>query len=220
MWLAGLHARRLAHADSPGAVHTACACFLPGLRAPRSVPLGLPLTHTSAPFIPHPPPHPPHTHTCRGRRVALDVACALNYLHSATYTHFDVKARNVLLSRDLTAKLADVGFARWGGKEVFRGRRCGGAGGMGKRLPASSRSMSVASSLQWGAVLSEEGSIACAAPCRWRRARAPATPLLPAPAAPMAAQCLLSACLPLPPPAGPCGPPTTPSRAPPAPLTM
>ncbi|KAL4442935.1 hypothetical protein ABPG77_008426 [Micractinium sp. CCAP 211/92] len=48
----------------------------------------------------------------RGRRVALDVACALNYLHSATYTHFDVKARNVLLTRDLTAKLADVGFAR------------------------------------------------------------------------------------------------------------
>ncbi|PSC72792.1 Serine threonine-kinase CTR1 [Micractinium conductrix] len=48
----------------------------------------------------------------RGRTVALDVACALNYLHSSTYTHFDVKARNVLLSRDLTAKLADVGFAR------------------------------------------------------------------------------------------------------------
>ncbi|KAL4457658.1 hypothetical protein ABPG75_012523 [Micractinium tetrahymenae] len=48
----------------------------------------------------------------RGRKVALDVACALNYLHSSTYTHFDVKARNVLLSRDMTAKLADVGFAR------------------------------------------------------------------------------------------------------------
>ncbi|KAI3434591.1 hypothetical protein D9Q98_002660 [Chlorella vulgaris] len=48
----------------------------------------------------------------RGRRVALDVALALNYLHTSSYTHFDVKSRNVLLSRDLTAKLADVGFAR------------------------------------------------------------------------------------------------------------
>ena len=47
---------------------------------------------------PPPPPHPtpPHTHRYqRGRTVALDVACALNYLHSSTYTHFDVKARNV-----------------------------------------------------------------------------------------------------------------------------
>ncbi|EFN57123.1 hypothetical protein CHLNCDRAFT_21563, partial [Chlorella variabilis] len=49
---------------------------------------------------------------CRGWRVALDVALALNYLHASSYTHFDVKASNVLLSRDVTAKLADVGFAR------------------------------------------------------------------------------------------------------------
>lgn len=72
---------------------------------------------------------PPPPLLCRGRRVALDVACALNYLHSATYTHFDVKARNVLLSRDLTAKLADVGFARWaewGGVLRGGGPRAGG----------------------------------------------------------------------------------------------
>lgn len=31
----------------------------------------------------------------RGRRVALDVACALLYLHTSSYTHFDIKSRNV-----------------------------------------------------------------------------------------------------------------------------
>lgn len=43
--------------------------------------------------------------------MALDVATALHYLHTSSYTHFDVKSRNVLLSRD-SAKLADVGFTR------------------------------------------------------------------------------------------------------------
>ncbi|PRW57781.1 serine threonine- kinase [Chlorella sorokiniana] len=48
----------------------------------------------------------------RGKTVALDIATAMHYLHSSSYTHFDIKSRNVLLSRDLTAKLADVGFTR------------------------------------------------------------------------------------------------------------
>ncbi|PSC76263.1 dynamin-related 4C-like [Micractinium conductrix] len=48
----------------------------------------------------------------RGRTVALDIARALHYLHSAKLTHFDLKASNVLLTRELGAKLADVGFTK------------------------------------------------------------------------------------------------------------
>ncbi|GAB4816844.1 hypothetical protein N2152v2_003890 [Parachlorella kessleri] len=48
----------------------------------------------------------------RGKRVLVDVAMGLYYLHREGCTHFDIKSPNVLLSRDLTAKLADVGFTR------------------------------------------------------------------------------------------------------------
>lgn len=49
---------------------------------------------------------------CRGRKVALDVACALHFLHhNRNIIHFDVKSNNVLLSPGPVAKLADVGFA-------------------------------------------------------------------------------------------------------------
>jgi serine/threonine protein kinase len=67
--------------------------------------------------------------------VLLDVARALHYLHASSYTHFDIKSRNVLLSRDLTAKLADVGFARWaaGGRGTM-GTRCAGWAPLGAWL--------------------------------------------------------------------------------------
>ena len=42
----------------------------------------------------------------------MDVARALAYLHSKRIVHLDVKSANVLLSRDGTAKLGDVGMAR------------------------------------------------------------------------------------------------------------
>ena len=32
---------------------------------------------------------------CSGRKVALDIAEALHYLHSSSYTHFDIKSRCV-----------------------------------------------------------------------------------------------------------------------------
>ncbi|KAK9788136.1 hypothetical protein WJX73_007093 [Symbiochloris irregularis] len=48
----------------------------------------------------------------RGRHVALEVALALNYLHSHGCIHFDLKSANVLLTRTGTAKVADVGLAR------------------------------------------------------------------------------------------------------------
>ncbi|PRW33664.1 serine threonine- kinase receptor R831 [Chlorella sorokiniana] len=48
----------------------------------------------------------------RGRRVALDVARALNYLHSMGVVHMDVKSSNVLLTASGAAKLGDVGLSK------------------------------------------------------------------------------------------------------------
>lgn len=47
-----------------------------------------------------------------GRRIALDIARGLHFLHSKKIVHFDLKSANVLLSRDCTAKIADVGLAK------------------------------------------------------------------------------------------------------------
>ncbi|KAL4513346.1 hypothetical protein Ndes2437B_g00560 [Nannochloris sp. 'desiccata'] len=48
-----------------------------------------------------------------GRRIALGIAQALHYLHhSLKVMHMDLKSANVLLTRDFTPKLADVGFSR------------------------------------------------------------------------------------------------------------
>lgn len=38
------------------------------------------------------PSRPPAT-CCRGKAVAMDVACALLHLHTSSYTHFDIKSR-------------------------------------------------------------------------------------------------------------------------------
>eukprot|EP00775_Hariotina_reticulata_P009273 gene9273-9438_t len=59
-----------------------------------------------------------HSHTMRwerlGRKVALDVALGLNYLHSQRppMMHRDLKSPNVLLSEEGVAKIADVGMVR------------------------------------------------------------------------------------------------------------
>lgn len=47
-----------------------------------------------------------------GRRIALDVARGLHFLHSRRLVHFDLKSANILLARDHTAKIADVGLAK------------------------------------------------------------------------------------------------------------
>ncbi|KAL4458216.1 hypothetical protein ABPG75_013081 [Micractinium tetrahymenae] len=48
----------------------------------------------------------------RGRKVAEDVASGLAYLHHSRILHLDLKPHNVLLARDGTARIGDVGLAR------------------------------------------------------------------------------------------------------------
>ena len=77
----------------------------------------------------------------RGKQVAVDVASGLHWLHSHRIVHFDVKSQNILLARDGTAKISDVGLARilhrdyvtsldssgtfaWAAPELLLGRRC------------------------------------------------------------------------------------------------
>eukprot|EP00891_Asterochloris_glomerata_P008483 jgi/Astpho2/8483/Aster-05527 len=47
-----------------------------------------------------------------GRRIAIDIAKGLHFLHSRKIVHFDMKSANVLLARGYTAKIADVGLAK------------------------------------------------------------------------------------------------------------
>eukprot|EP00884_Botryococcus_braunii_P000598 jgi/Botrbrau1/10539/Bobra.7_1s0018.2 len=47
-----------------------------------------------------------------GQRIALDIARGLCYLHDKKIVHLDLKSNNILLSRDGTAKIADVGLSR------------------------------------------------------------------------------------------------------------
>jgi serine/threonine protein kinase len=48
----------------------------------------------------------------RGRRVAYEVAKAVNYLHTKGVTHMDIKSGNVLLTASGEARLSDVGLSR------------------------------------------------------------------------------------------------------------
>ena len=48
----------------------------------------------------------------RGKRIAIDVARGLVHLHSRSIVHMDLKSPNILLAKDFTAKIADVGLAR------------------------------------------------------------------------------------------------------------
>ncbi|KAK9902754.1 hypothetical protein WJX75_004977 [Coccomyxa subellipsoidea] len=79
--------------------------------------------------------------TGMARRIALDIARGLFFLHSRKVVHFDLKSANILLARDWTAKIADVGLAKilkdgwlstlrevgtfsWAAPEVLLGRPC------------------------------------------------------------------------------------------------
>ena len=50
--------------------------------------------------------------TRRGWQVALHIARGLHHMHSRKVMHLDLKSANILLARDGTAKVADVGLAK------------------------------------------------------------------------------------------------------------
>ncbi|PRQ47732.1 putative protein kinase RLK-Pelle-LysM family [Rosa chinensis] len=55
-------------------------------------------------------------------QIALDIANGLHYLHNFTspaYVHKDIKSTNVLLNRDLRAKIANFSLARSAEKETY-----------------------------------------------------------------------------------------------------
>ena len=55
-----------------------------------------------------------------GRKIVLGVIQALHHLHSLHMIHLDLKSANVLLTKDFTSKLSDVGFTRmWQSLESF-----------------------------------------------------------------------------------------------------
>ncbi|KAK9836929.1 hypothetical protein WJX81_000389 [Elliptochloris bilobata] len=76
----------------------------------------------------------------RGRQIALDVVRGLHHMHSRKVMHLDLKSANILLARDGTAKIADVGLAKiltrdntcvstegtfdWAAPEVLSGLEC------------------------------------------------------------------------------------------------
>lgn len=51
--------------------------------------------------------------TCRGWKIAVDIASALVFLHTKGLVHLDIKSLNILLGQGRKeAKLADLGLAR------------------------------------------------------------------------------------------------------------
>lgn len=75
----------------------------------------------------------------RGKRVAMDVCKGLIFLHKRHILHGDIKSPNVLLTKDGTAKICDVGMARilaqdyvtgtigtlaWSAPEMLWGQKC------------------------------------------------------------------------------------------------
>ncbi|POM70078.1 TKL protein kinase [Phytophthora palmivora] len=59
-------------------------------------------------------PHTPRTWTDRKLQIATDVIEALVYLHSfnPSVVHRDLKSRNILLSKEMQAKMTDFGVSR------------------------------------------------------------------------------------------------------------
>ena len=103
----------------PNIVQFLGVSFFPGSRLPALVMERL-LTSLHDLLAPDPPPPPGAAAPLSFFSIALkcsvlhNVACGLAYLHgrSQPIIHRDLSARNVLLSSDMVAKIADLGVAR------------------------------------------------------------------------------------------------------------
>ncbi|KAF7652262.1 hypothetical protein LDENG_00099020 [Lucifuga dentata] len=77
----------------------------------------------------HPPPWP------LAFRLALQVAQGMNFLHSKELVHKDLKPSNVLLDKDLNAKIADFGLSRVSTSVLGNSKTTGVNGGSYKYMP-------------------------------------------------------------------------------------
>jgi len=64
-------------------------------------------------------PEVPLSWQVRGR-IALDIACAMAYLHKKNIIFRDLKSKNVLIDQNYRAKMCDFGFARLNDKREAR----------------------------------------------------------------------------------------------------
>jgi serine/threonine protein kinase len=53
----------------------------------------------------------PHTLTCRGHSIAVDIVRGLAFFHTHNILHLDMKSPNILLNND-GAKIADIGLGK------------------------------------------------------------------------------------------------------------
>lgn len=67
----------------------------------------------------------PLPNTGLNRRIALDIARGLHFLHSRRVVHLDLKSPNILLARDFTAKGKEGGGCFFEMRERERGKTKG-----------------------------------------------------------------------------------------------
>ncbi|XP_028961759.2 putative receptor-like protein kinase At3g47110 [Malus domestica] len=72
--------------------------------------------HISAQGVDRPANLPKNLNLTQRVNIAIDVACALDYLHNGSHVpivHCDIKPSNILLDSDMTACVGDFGLARY-----------------------------------------------------------------------------------------------------------